>query len=97
MEFEVGRWYKAKDITACIRKAFGTRYYSRITYSLQPLPDGSCKIIFDWKKTRSLLENWVFITTRSQNKFNWHSYIKRFFLHHIQEVLLPLTSRESSH
>jgi len=47
MEFEVGRWYKAKDITACIRKAFGTRYYSRITYSLHPLPDGSCKIIFD--------------------------------------------------
>jgi NTE family protein len=47
MEFENNRWYKATDITACIRKAFGTRYYSRITYSLQPLHDGSCKIIFD--------------------------------------------------
>jgi NTE family protein len=47
MEFEPNRWYTAKELTACIRKAFGTRYYNRIVYSLQPLPDGSCKIIFD--------------------------------------------------
>jgi NTE family protein len=47
MEFEANRWYTAKDLTECIRKAFGTRYYSRIVYSLQPLADGSCKIIFD--------------------------------------------------
>jgi NTE family protein len=30
-----------------VRQAFGTRYYSRIIYSLQPQPDGSSKIVFD--------------------------------------------------
>jgi NTE family protein len=30
-----------------VRKAYGTRYYSRIAYSLEHQPDGNCKIIFD--------------------------------------------------
>lgn len=47
MQFENNKWYKATDLTACIRRAFGTRYYNKIIYSLEPLPDGTCKIIFD--------------------------------------------------
>ncbi|HRP31866.1 MAG TPA: patatin-like phospholipase family protein [Agriterribacter sp.] len=41
------QWYSAKDISNMIRHAFGTRYYNRILYSLQELPDGTYKIIFD--------------------------------------------------
>jgi NTE family protein len=47
LQLGMNRLYTATDISACIRRAFGTRYYNRIIYSLQPLSDGSCKIIFD--------------------------------------------------
>ncbi len=40
-------FYTAKDISSHIRKAFGTRYYKKIIYELQPLEDGSVKIIFE--------------------------------------------------
>ncbi|MBS1609290.1 MAG: patatin-like phospholipase family protein, partial [Bacteroidetes bacterium] len=42
-----GKYYTPAQLTEGIRKAFGTRYYARILYSLQPLPDGSAKIIYD--------------------------------------------------
>lgn len=44
--FKNHAWYTAASLSAGIRKAFGTRYYNKIIYSLHPLPDGSCKIIF---------------------------------------------------
>ncbi len=47
MQFENNKWYTAATLSSQVRKAFGTRYYNRIVYTLQPLPDGSCKIIFD--------------------------------------------------
>ena len=45
--FENNKWYTAADLSSGIRKAFGTRYYNKIIYSLQPLPDGTCKIIYE--------------------------------------------------
>src|SRR4029078_3373265 len=30
-----------------VRRVFGTRYYNRIVYALQPLPDSTGKIVFD--------------------------------------------------
>jgi len=39
--------YTPRHLSQMVRSAFGTRYYSRVTYSLQPQPDSSCKIIFD--------------------------------------------------
>lgn len=47
LQFENNRFYTAESLSDHIRKAFGTRYYERIVYSLKPLPDGTCKIIFD--------------------------------------------------
>lgn len=47
MQFENNRWYKAKELSAHIRMAFGTRYFRKIVYSLHPLPDGTAKIVFD--------------------------------------------------
>jgi NTE family protein len=41
------RAYTPGELAEGIRKAFGANYYSRITYSLQPLPDGTAKIIYD--------------------------------------------------
>lgn len=46
LQFEKNKWYTAKTLGNKIRRAFGTRYYNKIIYSLQPLPDGSSKIIF---------------------------------------------------
>lgn len=46
-QFENNKYYTAAALSAGIRKAFGTRYYNKIIYSLQPLPDGTCKIIFE--------------------------------------------------
>ena len=41
------RVYSAKDLSHMLRRAAGTRYYSRISYSLHPQTDGSAKIIYD--------------------------------------------------
>lgn len=47
MGFEAGRYYTSARLGRMIRRVFGTRYYNRIIYSLEPLPNGSTKIIFD--------------------------------------------------
>jgi len=47
MDLQVNRSYTAKKLSDMVRQAYGTRYYSRIIYSLVPQPDGSSKIIFD--------------------------------------------------
>ena len=40
-------YYTPNNLSRMIRRAFGTRYYSRITYSFVPQPDGSNKILFE--------------------------------------------------
>jgi NTE family protein len=47
MDLRPGHYYTADHLSKMIRRAFGTRYYNRITYSLQPLPDSSSRIIFE--------------------------------------------------
>jgi NTE family protein len=47
MNLETGRHYTARKLANMVRRAYGTRYYSRVVYSLQPQPDSTCKIIFD--------------------------------------------------
>jgi NTE family protein len=47
MGFETNRYYTAGRLTNMVRKIFGTRYYNRIVYALQPNNDGSSKIVFD--------------------------------------------------
>ena len=47
MNFELNRMYSAKQLNTMVRKAFGTRYYNRVTYSLIPNDDGTVKIIFE--------------------------------------------------
>lgn len=47
MDLQLNRSYTAKKLSNMVRQAYGTRYYSRIIYSLIPQPDGSSKIIFD--------------------------------------------------
>ena len=47
MGFQANRFYTASRLTNMIRKVFGTRYYNRIVYSLQPQEDGCSKIVFD--------------------------------------------------
>jgi NTE family protein len=39
--------YTPKMLSYMVRRAAGTRYYNRIIYHLNPLPDHSAKIIFD--------------------------------------------------
>jgi NTE family protein len=47
MGFEPGRYYDVTRLSKRVRNVFGTRYYNRILYSLEPLPDGTTKVIFD--------------------------------------------------
>jgi NTE family protein len=47
MQFFNNQWYTAQDLSAHIRKAFGTRYFNKITYTLEPLTDSTCRIIFN--------------------------------------------------
>jgi NTE family protein len=46
MEFYNDRYYTQQELARMVRKVFGTRYYRRILYSLQPQEDGSVKIVF---------------------------------------------------
>lgn len=41
------RYYTADDLSRMIRRAFGTRYYNRITYSMLPQENGTCRVIFE--------------------------------------------------
>jgi len=45
--FETNRYYTAAELSEHVRKASGSRYYQKIIYSLEQLPDGNYKIIFD--------------------------------------------------
>ncbi|MEJ7766371.1 MAG: patatin-like phospholipase family protein [Chitinophagaceae bacterium] len=47
IDFELNNHYTAEDLSRMVRKAFGTRYYNRIVYALEPLNDGSKKVVFD--------------------------------------------------
>jgi NTE family protein len=47
MGFETGRYYNAVKIGRMVRKVFGTRYYNRIVYALEPMANGAVKIVFD--------------------------------------------------
>ena len=47
MQYLDDRYYTPAKLTKMVRTVFGTRYYSKIVYSLQPLADGSAKIIFE--------------------------------------------------
>jgi NTE family protein len=47
MGFETGKHYGSAKIGKMVRRVFGTRYYNRIVYALEPLPNGTVKIIFD--------------------------------------------------
>jgi NTE family protein len=43
----VNHEYTPQKLSKMVRAAFGTRYYNRVTYALEPQADGTCKIIFD--------------------------------------------------
>ncbi len=46
MNLLTGHSYTAGQLSKMVRRAFGTRYYNRITYSIQPLADGTNRIVF---------------------------------------------------
>jgi NTE family protein len=47
MQFVNNEWYTAASLAKHIRMAFGTRYYQKIVYRLEPLTDSTNKIIFE--------------------------------------------------
>jgi len=47
IDFYKDRHYTSSELARMIRRVFGTRYYSRILYSLVPQADSSVKIIFN--------------------------------------------------
>lgn len=47
MDFYDSRYYSANQISKKIRRAYGSRYYNSITYTLQPISGDTAKIIFN--------------------------------------------------
>lgn len=47
MDLLLNKPYTPEQLSTMVRAAFGTRYYSRVTYSLEPQADSTCKIVFD--------------------------------------------------
>ncbi len=47
MDLLSNHYYTAGNLSRMVRRAFGTRYYTRVTYSLEPQPDGSSRVVFD--------------------------------------------------
>ncbi len=47
MDLITNQEYTPQHLSRMVRAAFGTRYYSRVTYALEPQPDSTCKIVFD--------------------------------------------------
>lgn len=47
MGFETNRYFTSARLTNMVRKIFGTRYYNRVVYALEPAEDGSSRIVFD--------------------------------------------------
>jgi NTE family protein len=47
MDLQTNHYYTATNLSRMVRRAFGTRYYNRVTYSLEPQPDGSSRIVFE--------------------------------------------------
>ncbi|WP_153798637.1 patatin-like phospholipase family protein [Foetidibacter luteolus] len=47
LQFEPNHYFSAAQLSEHVRKAFGTRYYNKIVYSLQPKKDTAYTIVFD--------------------------------------------------
>ena len=47
MDFLPNQYYTPAKLSRMVRAAFGTRYYSRIVYALQPKADSTVHIVFD--------------------------------------------------
>jgi NTE family protein len=47
MNFKLNKDYTAEDIAAMVRRAFGTRYYSKIVYAIKPKPGGYYSVVFN--------------------------------------------------
>jgi NTE family protein len=47
MDLLTNHYYNAQGLSNLVRRAFGTRYYDKIIYSLEQQPDSSVKIMFD--------------------------------------------------
>ena len=46
MNFDDHKLYTAAQITKCIRRAYGSRYYGSISYTLEPITKDTARIIF---------------------------------------------------
>ncbi|MBC8084338.1 MAG: patatin-like phospholipase family protein [Hymenobacter sp.] len=47
MSFRPRRYYSARQLSEAIRGAFGTLYFRKITYALQPATDTSARVVFE--------------------------------------------------
>ena len=53
MNFNDNKFYTAAQISKSIRRAFGSRYYSNITYTLEPIAKDTARIIFNAEENPS--------------------------------------------
>jgi len=47
LDFKNNRYYTARQLTRMTRQVYGTRYYSKVFYYLEPWPDGTATVVFE--------------------------------------------------
>lgn len=47
MGFLPQRYYDVTQLSRRVRNVFGTRYYNRVLYALEPMPGGATRLVFD--------------------------------------------------
>src|SRR5258708_10278729 len=52
MDLKTNHYYTADNLPHMVRRAFGTRYYNRITYSLEPQTDSTSRLVNEVEEKR---------------------------------------------
>ena len=87
MQFRPNRFYTAGQLSSAIRNAFGTRYFRKITYSLQPLSGSTARVVFDVERS---------VPTRVGLGLHYNSFTGIGLIGSIaaQDLLLPFSTSQ---
>lgn len=87
MQFRPNRFYTAPQLSSAIRNAFGTRYFRKITYSLQPVSDSTARVVFEVERS---------VATRVGLGLHYNSFTGIGLIGSIaaQDLLLPFSTSQ---
>lgn len=88
MNFDDHRYYTAIQISKSVRRAQGSRYYSGITYTLEPLTKDSARIIFNVEENpASFLKAGIYYTKFRGINANINLTSRDFFINNSRDMV----------